>query len=183
MNKKFASCAACLAVIVAVATAQTPPPALSDQFYAAIRTNDNAQIETLLRNGAAVDVSDRRGGATPLMNAAAFGSIETMKLLIDKGADVNARSAAGATALMWAVTDLAKVRLLIDRGADVNAVSESGRTALLLAAMSDRSGPIVRLLLSHGANAQVVDNEKTTTLTRRRSATIPTPSRNWSKPA
>ena len=103
MNKKFASCAACLAVIVAVATAQTPLPAVPDQFYAAIRGNDNAQIETLLRNGAAVDVRDRRGGATPLMNAAAFGSIETMKLLIDKGADVNARSTAGATALMWAV--------------------------------------------------------------------------------
>ena len=98
------------------------------------------------------------------MNASAFGSIETMKLLMDKGADVNARSAAGATALMWAVTDLAKVRLLIDRGADVNAVSESGRSALLLAAMSDRSGPIVRLLLSHGANAQIVDSDKTTTL-------------------
>jgi ankyrin repeat protein len=165
MNKMFASCAACLAVIVAVASAQTPPAAVSDQFYAAIRSNDNTQVETLLRNGAAVEVRDRRGGATPLMHAAAFGSIETMRLLLDKGADVNARSTAGATALMWAATDLSKVRLLIDRGADVNAVSESGRTALMLAAMSEGSGPIVRLLLSHGAKAQVVDKEKATTMT------------------
>ena len=46
MNKTFASCAACLAVIVAVATAQTPPAAVSDQFYAAIRSNDHTQVET-----------------------------------------------------------------------------------------------------------------------------------------
>jgi ankyrin repeat protein len=164
MNRMFAASAACLAVVVAAVGAQTPPAALSDQFYAAIRTNDRAQIETLLRNGAEVDVRERRGGATPLMNAAAFGSIETMKLLIDKGADVNARSTAGATALMWAAADLAKVRLLVERGADVNVVSESGRTALLLAALSDRSGPIVRLLLTHGANAQVVDSTGMTTL-------------------
>jgi ankyrin repeat protein len=87
-----------------------------------------------------------------------------VRLLLDKGADVNARSAAGATALMWAATDLAKARLLIERGADVNAASESGRTALLLSAMSDRSGAIVRLLLAHGANAQVVDNTRTSVL-------------------
>ena len=140
MNKMFASCAACLAVIVAVATAQTRPAAVSDQFYAAIRGNDNTRVDTLLRNGAAVDVRDRRGGATPLMNAAAFGSIETMRLLLDKGADVNARSTARATALMWAATDLSKVRLLIDRGADVNAVSESGRIALLLRCDERRVG-------------------------------------------
>jgi ankyrin repeat protein len=164
MKKTLASCAAVLAVIVAAVRAQTPPPAVADQFYAAIRANDHAQVETVLRNGTNVDVKDRRGGATPLMNASAFGSIETMKLLIDKGADVNARSAAGATALMWAATDLAKVRLLIERGADVNAASESGRTALLIAAMSDRSGPVVRLLLSRGANALVIDTDKTTTL-------------------
>ena len=61
MNKPFASSVACLAVIATVVAAQTPSPSLPDQFYAAIRANDQAQIETLLRNGAAVDVKDRRG--------------------------------------------------------------------------------------------------------------------------
>ena len=60
-----------------------------------------------------------------------------MRLLLDKGAEVNARSSGNATALMWAVADLPKVRQLMARGADVNVVSSSGRTALFLAAQSD----------------------------------------------
>ena len=141
MNKQFASCAACLAVVVAVVGAQTPPPVLPDQFYQRFGPTTTRRSRLCCGHGAAVDVEDRRGGATPLMNASAFGSFETMKLLIDKGADVNAGAAAGATALMRAVTPISrKCVCSSNRGADVNAASESGRTALLLAAMSDRSG-------------------------------------------
>jgi ankyrin repeat protein len=141
---------------------QSTSPA--DGFYAAIRTGDNARLQALIKAGADVNTKDRRGGATPLMHAAAIGSLESLKLLIDNGADVNAKSTGGATALMWAATDLTKVRLLLDRRADVNAASESGRTTLLLAAMSDRSADIVRLLLARGANPTVVDKEQTTTV-------------------
>ncbi len=55
------------------------------------------------------------------------------------------------------VTDTDKVRLLLDRGADVNAVTKRGRSALLLAAMSDNSAGIVRLLMAKGADPKVVD--------------------------
>ena len=153
-----------IAVAAVTLGAQTPPPSVSEQFYAAIRGGDHARVAVLAMNAADVNVSERRGGATPLLHAAAFGSLETMRLLIDKGADVNARSAAGATALMWAATDLAKVRLLIERGADVNALSDSGRTALHLAARSDGSAPIVTLLRSRGAKADAIDKEGATTL-------------------
>ncbi len=152
-------------VVAAVALgAQAPAPGGPDQAYQAIRSGDQARIAAIAGNASEINAPERRGGATPLMQAAAFGSLEAMRLLIDKGADVNARSSAGATALMWAVADLAKVRLLIDRGADVNAVSESGRTALHLAAMSDNSAPIVQLLRSRGAKADAVDKEGMTTL-------------------
>jgi ankyrin repeat protein len=144
--------------------AQTPPTGPADQFYAAIRSGDVAQVRTLLQHGADVNVKDRRGGATPLMHAAAVGSFETMQALLEKGADIHLRSAGGATALMWAATDLAKIRLLLDRGADVNAVSNTGRSVLLLAAMSDQSAQIVRLLLARHADPKVVDADKVTTL-------------------
>jgi ankyrin repeat protein len=49
------------------------------------------------------------------------------------------------------------VRLLLERGADVNAVTKRGRSALLLAAMSDNSAGIVRLLMAKGADPKVVD--------------------------
>ena len=153
------------AVVASVTlVAQTPVPGTSDQTYQAIRSGDQARIAAIAGNASEINAQERRGGATPLMQAAAFGSLDAMRLLLDKGANVNARSSAGATALMWAVADLAKVRLLVDRGADVNAVSESGRTALHLAAMSDNSAPIVQLLRSRGAKADAVDKEGMTTL-------------------
>jgi ankyrin repeat protein len=154
---KSVATAGLLAVVGFVTVgAQAPAPAPQDLMYAALRAGDTAAVAALLQGGADLNMKDRRGGATPLMNAAAFGSIETMRLLIDKGADVNGRSAGNATALMWAATDLEKVRLLVEKGADVNAVSELGHTPLILAAMSDRSSEIVRLLLSRKADPKAV---------------------------
>ncbi len=73
-------------------------------------------------------------GLTPLMYAAVVGSADAMRVLIDAGADVNAKNAFGSTALMWSVTDFKKVKMLVEHGANVNAASKAGRTALLLAA-------------------------------------------------
>jgi ankyrin repeat protein len=134
----------------------------SDDFYRTIRANDLHRLETLLKTADANTKDDH--GVTPLMFAAAAGSAEAMKLLLDKGADPKAVNMFGSTALMWCATDLAKVRLLVDRGADVKAVSKQGRTALQLAAMSDHSADIVRLLLAKGADPKAVDGMQMTTL-------------------
>ena len=90
----------------------------------------------MLAGGASANHKDARG-LTPLMYAAAVGSADAMKILIEKGADVNSKNAFDSTALMWSVTDINKVRMLLEPGADVNVVSKQGHTALLLAAMSD----------------------------------------------
>ena len=148
---------------ITVLSGQEGGPA-SDAFYSAIRDNDLTRLQTLLDGGASPNLADPRGGATPLMSAAAVGSLEAMRLLLDKGANVNAASTVGATALMWAATDADKVRLLLSRGADVKAVSQRGRTALFLAARSDRSADIVKLLLAAGADARAVDGAKMTVL-------------------
>ena len=164
MNIKPAAAAACGVLLVSALGAQAPDVATADNWYNAVRGAGPRLEALLVENPAGVNLRDRRGGVTPLMHAAALGSLDTMRLLLDKGADVNAKSAAGATALMWAAADPAKVKLLVERGADVKAVSESGRTALLLAAMSDRSAETVRLLLERGADAKVLDREQTSTL-------------------
>ena len=154
---------AALFVCTAVLSAQDAGSP-SDAFYSAIRDNNLAQLQTLLKSGADPNVSDPRGGATPLMYAAAVGSTAAMTLLLDNGAKANATNATGATALMWAATDLEKVRLLLSRGADVNVASQRGRTALQSAARSDRSAAIVRLLLAAGADVKAVDGAKANTL-------------------
>lgn len=137
---------------------------LSDSFYAAIRDNDLTRLQELLKGGSNSNVPDPRGGATPLMYAAVVGSAGAMTLLLDNGAAANATNATGATALMWAATDIEKVRLLLARGADPKAVSKFGRTALTLAAMSPGSADIVRLLLANGADVKAVDGFKSTAL-------------------
>ena len=128
----------------------------SDDFYAAIRSNELPKLASILKQGASVNTKDNHD-VTPLMYAAAAGSVEAMKLLIDKGADVNARNMFESTALMWSATDIKKIKLLLDHGADVNAVSKQGRSVLQLAALSDHSAEIVRLLLTKGANPKLVD--------------------------
>ena len=78
-----------------------------------------------------MNAKDKRG-TTALMYAAAYGSAEAVKVLLDAGADVNSRNAFDATALMWSVNDSGKVALLLAKGADVNAKSKMGRSPLLM---------------------------------------------------
>ena len=134
-----------------------------EAFYAAIRANDLPRLNGMLTAGANVNARDERG-ITPLMYAAWVGSVDTMRRLLDGGADPNLVNNSGSTALMLSATDIAKVRLLKERAANVNLASMRGRTALFLAAMSDRSADIVRLLISAGADIHVVDGMKMTAL-------------------
>lgn len=86
------------------------------------------------------------------MHAAAFGNLETMKMLLKAGADVNIRNDYDATALLWAARDGEKAQLLIEHGADVNAQSKQGRTPLMVASMRRGGASIVALMLAKGAD-------------------------------
>jgi ankyrin repeat protein len=151
-----------LAIGVLSAQVGGQPP--GDAVYLAIRGNDLTGLGALLKAGEDANTVEPRGGMTPLMHAAVSGSREAMTLLLDKGASVNTANGAGVTALMMSVTDIDKVNLLLAKGADVNAVTKRGRSALLLAAMSDGSAPIVRLLIAKGADPKVVDTFKVNAL-------------------
>ncbi len=73
---------------------------------------------------AGADVESPNGdGQTALMLAARVGSLDIAKLLVERGADVNAKEAwRDQTALIWAVDGNFPelTQLLIDNGADVN---------------------------------------------------------------
>jgi ankyrin repeat protein len=131
-----------------------------DSIFQAIRNNDLAALRAIKD----VNVKDDRG-ITPLMYCAFAGSAEGMRIVIDKGANVNAKNAFESTALMWSVPEIAKVRMLVEKGADVNAVSKIGRSALMFAAMSGRGSESASYLISKGANLKIRDMTGNTMLT------------------
>lgn len=152
-----------LSVVLASGVCFATDKETSESLYAAIRSNDLAKLQSLLKSAGNPNLADDHG-ATPLMYAATAGSYEAMKLLLERGANVNARNQFGSTALMWAASDLKRIRLLVEHGADVNAASKQGRTALLLAAMNDHSAETLRYLISKGADVKAVDGLRQTAL-------------------
>jgi ankyrin repeat protein len=63
--------------------------------------NDCGLLRELLQSGASVNGCDS-DGRTALMDAAAWGRLESAQVLISHGADVNARDSGGNTALRFA---------------------------------------------------------------------------------
>ena len=88
-----------------------------------------------------------------LVEEAFKGHTETVKLLLDKGADVNMKTDNGYTALIEASENghIEIVKLLLDKGADVNAKDNGGNTPLILASMCGRI-EVVSMLLENGAD-------------------------------
>jgi ankyrin repeat protein len=118
-------------------------------------------VRTAQRSVKAQAMSD---GVTPLMEAAVSGTQADLERLLASGADVNARSGAGLTALMCAVHDARMTSLLLDRGADVNARTDSGATPLYLAAAYSGAIESMKTLLDRGAAASTVTKKGATPL-------------------
>jgi len=104
-------------------------------------------------------------GWTPLHLAAFFGHPELVKGLLNRGAELDARStnAMQNTPLHAATAgaNLATIELLLNQGADPNARQHGGWTALHAAAQTGNRA-MAELLLAHGAHKHVqADNNQT----------------------
>jgi ankyrin repeat protein len=110
----------------------------------------SSMINLLISKGA--DIKGSGKDYTPLHKAVMM-DIESTKLLLDLGANVNARDGAGTTPLHKAAEhgDKAIVELLIERGADVNAKDIAGDTALHRAAQYGNVS-IAQVLIAHGVD-------------------------------
>ncbi len=102
-------------------------------------------------------------GKTLLLTASFYGHSDIVRLLIEKGADVNLRST--ITALMGASNrgHVDVVKILLERNAQLEARSENGMTALMFASQGGYAN-IVKLLLDKGANVNSKMEDGTTAL-------------------
>src|SRR5919202_4389413 len=119
---------------------------------------------------------DRQRAVAPLMEGARAGSLDTINVLLDAGADVNLPGPTGddwdATPLQHAILarQSGAVRLLLERGADPNRVAGPNAPTPLLLAAGGTDPTFVKLLLAHGADPAVEDESGVTPLARAVSA-------------
>ncbi|CAM9510965.1 unnamed protein product, partial [Hapterophycus canaliculatus] len=114
-------------------------------------------------------VETHTDGVTSLMVAAVGGHMDVMHVLVEAGADVRAVDEQGLSALLNAVKgnfgDAASY--LVEKGADANDVyiDEGGdRHSLLMDAIIVENVPFAELLVNHGADVNVTDEQGVTTL-------------------
>jgi ankyrin repeat protein len=134
------------------------PASSNDELFAAIEKNDIQKVKVSILMGADVNVRDPYVSMSPLMMAAYNGYTEIAKILIEKGAEVNAKGGADmdTTPLIFAANQdlIDMVKLLIDKGANVNVKTVYGWTPVLFAVSRERID-ILKLLIEKGADVNV----------------------------
>lgn len=110
-------------------------------------------VRAMVAKGANVNARNT-GGIAPVVLA--VRDAEVMRILLDHGADVQARSVEGTTAVIsagsWGNVD--SLRLLLDHGSNVNDQDRTGWSALLRATSAGHE-ECVRLLVARGADVNV----------------------------
>lgn len=138
-------------------------------FLAAFSGNADI-LPRLIKQGGRVDDSMNVLGMspnTPLMFLAPTHRVDSVRALLDAGAQVDETDPDGTTLLAWAAiaNRLDMARLLIARGADVNHVDKLGMTPLLYAASIDfGDSAMIELLLKSGARASARNKDGKTAL-------------------
>jgi len=121
---------------------------------AACSHNNKEIAEYLIAHRAMIDGTNFHSGYTPLYWAILGDSKEVIKLLLDKGADVNVASMEGRFLALARSPEV--IQLLLDKGVAVNVAGDK-RLPLHVAAYAGRLD-VVKTLLAHGADANATNS-------------------------
>ena len=112
----------------------------------AIQVNQPDQVISILDNGA--DIEDGWGNHSPLMTAAHEGHAQVARVLLERGAHVDAANRQGETALLLASVGghVDVIAVLIEYGGKLDVPEEYGQTPLMMAFAKGQHEAATRLL-------------------------------------
>jgi len=128
---------------------------------------DQAEVAQLLDEGANTEYRNQGGGRrTPIIQAACCGNLAIVRLLADRGADINARTDEGRNALIWAIIEghVETAAFLLDRGVDIHARDNLDRDVLLWAALMGKIDTCI-MLIGRQADARMKNCKNLSALT------------------
>ncbi|CAI7636057.1 unnamed protein product [Penicillium pancosmium] len=149
-------------------------------LFAALARSDKASVAALLSLPSTIDDGvditaglthrkDLKGyeKRTPLSWAAQDGRVAILRLLIERGGDVNARDQDGEALISLASRKghTAVVSVLIELGADINVCDKDEVTPIAMASMIGNEAAL-KLLVDHGADMNAIDPYGQTPLSR-----------------
>ena len=134
-------------------------------LYNAVGLDNVQAVEVLLRNGAEVNGKEDTEKRVPLHEAALYGDIHIIKLLVEHDADINAQDIGGNTPLHLAISngEINGTEILVKMGANIATVNKQGQTPLHMASFHNQI-EIVAFLLKQHAIINTKDNKGQTPL-------------------
>lgn len=125
-----------------------------DEIVKAILDQDREQVNVTQSHG-----------LTPLHVASFMGRLQTVKILLEYGAEINAKTQEGATALYYAAQENQKeiLQLLLEKGADINSQRSYGYAPLHVSALNGLVD-ICKILIENGADINIRSHNNSTPL-------------------
>ena len=128
----------------------------------ALINNEYDRAKEMINNN--IEINFIQGDFSPLM--CSINNIEIMKLLLEKGADVNLKNKSNMTALTIAVISNKQnaVKILLENNADVNVVSNLNDQTPLMFALQNKNLPIIKMLKEKDVDIHAKDSYGNTAL-------------------
>ncbi|KAH0536550.1 hypothetical protein FGG08_006580 [Glutinoglossum americanum] len=148
-------------------TSESPASVKRDALILSVKGGNEVEVKRLLNMGVDIEMKDDGEGRTALQWAAWGGKSEVTRLLLEKGAKVDAKDDNGRAALFLAAEGGygMDVQQLLEKGANPGMKDDNGNAPLLAAALRGH-GAVVQQLLEGGADMEACNENGETALHR-----------------
>ena len=119
-------------------------------------TKDNFVLSWMFEHGPNLELSESENGRTALIEAARRGDIDSLRCLLDIGANIHGHNSQGLTAIHEACEHgtVEAAQFLLSRGANINATKHDNWVPLSCAAHNNRI-KAVEFLIDQGADMEI----------------------------